>query len=47
MATPVELAERLYAAVLEDDPGPFLDLCSPDAVIATLRADGHFSHTTP
>ena len=34
MATPTELAERLYAAVVEDDPGPFLDLCAPDAVIA-------------
>jgi ketosteroid isomerase-like protein len=34
METPSELAERLYAAVVEDDPRPFLALCAPDAVIA-------------
>ena len=34
METPIELAERLYAAVVEDEPGPFLALCAPDAVIA-------------
>lgn len=33
MRTPVHLAEKLYAAVVEDDPGPFLALCTPDAVI--------------
>lgn len=33
METPAELAEQLYAAVVEDDSGPFLALCAPGAVI--------------
>jgi hypothetical protein len=33
MEAPIELAEQLYAAALEDDPAPFLARCAPDAVI--------------
>lgn len=34
METPIQLAEQLYAAVVEDDSGRFLELCASHAVIA-------------
>ena len=33
METAIDLAERLYAAVVQDDPAPFLALCAFNAVI--------------
>ena len=33
METEIALAERLYAALDDDDVTPFLDLCAPDAIV--------------
>ena len=34
MDATVDLAERIYATVVDDDPSPFLSLCAADAVIS-------------